>query len=68
MTQEEKQMLNGHSKSVSQSHVSQHELPLNFELKPVSELPASVDWRTVPNVVSSVKDQVYILLIFHTLF
>jgi hypothetical protein len=57
MTIAEKKQMNGYSLEVDQAHIPQHELPLNFKLKPVSELPESIDWRAVPNVVSSVKDQ-----------
>lgn len=33
------------------------ELPSNFVLKPVSDLPTSVDWRTRADTVTAVKDQ-----------
>jgi C1A family cysteine protease len=57
MTKEEKRALNGYSLEVDQAHTPKHELPYDFTLKPISELPDSVDWRLTPNVVSSVKDQ-----------
>mmetsp|Transcript_18516 Transcript_18516/g.19286 ORF Transcript_18516/g.19286 Transcript_18516/m.19286 type:complete len:375 (+) Transcript_18516:46-1170(+) len=49
----------GRNKGVDRSHEPKNlkPLPSNFKLKDVSELPKSVDWRDVPNVVSAVKDQ-----------
>jgi len=48
----------GHSKGVARTHKPQFEVPLpsNFHLKPVSELPASMDWRN-EGVITAVKDQ-----------
>lgn len=55
----EKKARLGHKKSVARNFKPKHlqELPSDFKLKPVSELPESVDWRNTPNVVSAVKDQ-----------
>lgn len=60
MTLTEKQSRRGRNKSVDRSHVPLHEVPLpsDFTIRPVSELPASVDWRNSANVVTAVKDQV----------
>mmetsp|Transcript_8987 Transcript_8987/g.13508 ORF Transcript_8987/g.13508 Transcript_8987/m.13508 type:complete len:369 (-) Transcript_8987:140-1246(-) len=57
MTRAEKQAMNGYSKGAAQSHKPQYEVPADFEIKPLSQLPSSVDWRDTPNVVSAVKDQ-----------
>eukprot|EP00603_Paraphysomonas_imperforata_P006080 CAMPEP_0114427704 /NCGR_PEP_ID=MMETSP0103-20121206/8505_1 /TAXON_ID=37642 ORGANISM="Paraphysomonas imperforata, Strain PA2" /NCGR_SAMPLE_ID=MMETSP0103 /ASSEMBLY_ACC=CAM_ASM_000201 /LENGTH=374 /DNA_ID=CAMNT_0001596813 /DNA_START=41 /DNA_END=1165 /DNA_ORIENTATION=+ len=58
MTTAEKRAFLGHNKAVRQAHTDpKHELPSGLVMKPVQELPASVDWRDTPNVVSSVKDQ-----------
>lgn len=67
-TPEEKRALLGHNKAVRQAHGKsplqhKHELelpsglPEGLSMKKVQELPAAVDWRDAPNVVSAVKDQ-----------
>jgi hypothetical protein len=59
MTTAEKRAFLGHNKAVRQAHTEpRHELPSGLQMKRVQDLPASVDWRETPNVVSSVKDQV----------
>lgn len=59
LTTSERSALFGRNKAAAASHSPLHEKPLppNFTMKPLSELPASVDWRTVPNTVTAVKDQ-----------
>jgi len=58
LTLEEKKVFNGYAKNVAKAHQPkfQMELPEDFVMKPVSSLPASVDWRN-NDVVTSVKDQ-----------
>jgi len=58
-TAAEKKARFGRSKNVKQAHQPKHrkELPSDFKLQDVSELPAAVDWRNTPNIVTSVKDQ-----------
>lgn len=55
----EKRVRLGHKKSMARHHEPKFlmDLPSDFQMKPVNELPTSVDWRNSPNVVSSVKDQ-----------
>lgn len=55
----EKSMRLGHKKSMARNHQPENlkALPSDFKLKPLEELPESVDWRNSPNVVSAVKDQ-----------
>lgn len=61
MTKAEKRAFLGHNKAVRQAHTQpKHELPSGLVMKRVEDLPASVDWRLTPNVVSSVKDQVLV--------
>lgn len=59
MTVSEKKALNGYAKGMARAHKPRNEveMPADFVMKPVSELPAAVDWRD-QNVVTSVKDQV----------
>eukprot|EP00286_Rhodomonas_abbreviata_P027737 CAMPEP_0181298364 /NCGR_PEP_ID=MMETSP1101-20121128/5741_1 /TAXON_ID=46948 /ORGANISM="Rhodomonas abbreviata, Strain Caron Lab Isolate" /LENGTH=367 /DNA_ID=CAMNT_0023403377 /DNA_START=29 /DNA_END=1132 /DNA_ORIENTATION=+ len=58
MTKAEKKSTHGRSKKVAAAHKGKNVQAHNMQLKSVSELPASVDWRDHhPNVVSSVKDQ-----------
>ena len=58
MSLEEKKSTFGRSKRAAASQAPKHKKEFDLKLKPVSELPASVDWREhTPNVVSSVKDQ-----------
>lgn len=58
MTSPELKAFKGRSKGVAQHHKPTHRVPLpsNFAMKPVAELPASVDWRDA-GIVSPVKDQ-----------
>jgi cathepsin L len=58
-TPEEKKSLLGHSKGVKQAHLPKNlrQLPEDFKLDAVSSLPSDVDWRNIPNTVTSVKDQ-----------
>lgn len=60
-TREEMKAYKGRSKNHAKLHSPRFEvsLPADFKLRPVDELPASVDWRNVDNVVSAVKDQGY---------
>lgn len=57
-TSAEKKVYLGRSKYANNYHKSKYEKPFpdNLKLKPVSELPTSVDWREA-GVVSAVKDQ-----------
>lgn len=59
LTSSEKKARFGRSKAVNQAHKPKHlkQLPKDFKLDEVSSLPKDVDWRSVPNVVSAVKDQ-----------
>jgi cathepsin L len=60
MTVEEKRSFHGISKNhlVAQKSTLKHAkpLPADFQMKPVKDLPANVDWRT-SGIVSTVKDQ-----------
>jgi cathepsin L len=57
MTKEERRRLLGYNKSVKQhTGVSSLKTSHNLDMKPVSELPASVDWRD-SGIASPVKDQ-----------
>ena len=60
MTTKEKTEYTGRSKGAASAHKKQSNklkaLPSDFKVKPVSELPANVDWRTA-GIVSAVKDQ-----------
>lgn len=53
------EILSSQGRKATKGHAGLHEKPLpsNFVMKPLNQLPASVDWRDVPNVVSPVKDQ-----------
>ncbi len=60
LTPAEKTALFGRNKGSTRSKKmlkSSHDLPSDFKLKSISELPKNVDWRKIPNVVSPVKDQ-----------
>lgn len=61
MTPAEKKAMFGRSKGVARNQhkmlKSTHDLPADFKLKAVSDLPKNVDWREVPNAVTPVKDQ-----------
>jgi cathepsin L len=62
MTPAEKKAFRGRSKAINRAHKPKYgqELPSTFKLKHVSELPTSVDWRSVsPSIVTAVKDQGY---------
>jgi len=54
----EKQALKGRSKGANQKHQPKFLKSANFAMKPVKDLPTSVDWRN-QNIVSPVKDQGY---------
>ena len=59
LTAKEKKSLNGFSKTKQAAHLAQG-LRKSSSTKPVTkgdDLPASVDWRDVPNVLTAVKDQ-----------
>lgn len=47
MTSAEKKVLNGYAKGMARQHKPRHEvqLPTDFVMKPLEELPKSVDWR-----------------------
>jgi cathepsin L len=60
LTRDEKRASLGHNKAKRQAHAQagpKHEVPSGLTMKSVKDLPARVDWRETPNVVSSVKDQ-----------
>jgi cathepsin L len=54
----EKKVFLGRSKNANKHHTPKFEkpFPANLTMRPVSELPASVDWRSA-GIVSAVKDQ-----------
>jgi cathepsin L len=56
MTVEEKQVFKGRNKGAAAAQKLKHQVPMNIDLKPVSDLPAAVDWRE-KNLVGPVKDQ-----------
>jgi len=56
MTATEKKAFHGRSKRVKTDLKNAQPLPADFVVKPVSDLPATVDWRTA-GAVSTVKDQ-----------
>lgn len=56
-TQEEKKAHFGRNKAVDRAHKPMNALPMDLELKDVSELPTDVDWRNTANTVTAVKDQ-----------
>ena len=61
MTPAEKKAYFGHSKELGKSHKKNslkaaQSLPSDFKMKPLNELPKSVDWRD-SGIVSPVKDQ-----------
>lgn len=56
MTLSEKKAMNGYSKGVKRAHQPKYQKDIDFEMKPLSSLPKSVDWRD-HGVVTSVKDQ-----------
>ena len=60
MTVAEKNAFLGRSKNVNKHHKPKYQktLPSDFKMKPVNELPTTVDWRTA-GVTTSVKDQGY---------
>jgi hypothetical protein len=55
MTTTEKKAYRGRTKGKVPRLESQMDLPADFKLKSISELPYSVDWRS-KGVVSAVKD------------
>lgn len=60
MTAAEKKSFHGRSKNVAQASKNlkhKKDLPANFVMKDLKDLPKSVDWRNTANVVSPVKDQ-----------
>jgi hypothetical protein len=57
MTKSEKQSMNGYAKNSAKAHKHTLKKSSTMNVKSVSELPSSMDWRNVTNVVSNVKDQ-----------
>jgi cathepsin L len=56
MTATEKKASHGRKKGKISRRETQMDLPADFELKPLTQLPPSVDWREM-GVASAVKDQ-----------